>query len=94
MEVEKSPKIPNFFSCESCHYYTSNKKDLAKHLNCEFDGDPEMEVTGINEIHVVEKGDMEKTNHYQMHQTPLSMPFLVHHLNGPSQCVNHQCEQQ
>ena len=32
MEVEKSPKIPNFFGCEICDYYTSNKKDLAKHL--------------------------------------------------------------
>ena len=32
MEVEKSQKIPNFFSCEICDYYTSNKKDLAKHL--------------------------------------------------------------
>ena len=32
MEVEKSQKIPKNFGCESCLYYTSNKKDLEKHL--------------------------------------------------------------
>jgi hypothetical protein len=32
MEVEKSPKIPKIFGCEICLYYTSNKKDLEKHL--------------------------------------------------------------
>ena len=32
MEVEKSQKIPKILGCESCLYYTSNKKDLEKHL--------------------------------------------------------------
>jgi hypothetical protein len=32
MEVFLSPKIPKKFSCELCHYYTSNKKDYDKHI--------------------------------------------------------------
>jgi hypothetical protein len=32
MEVKKSLKIPQEFCCESCDYYTSNKKDYEKHL--------------------------------------------------------------
>jgi hypothetical protein len=32
MEVNKSQKIPNNFSCNICHYYTSSKKDYEKHL--------------------------------------------------------------
>ena len=32
MEVFLSPKIPKKFSCNACHYYTSNKKDYDKHL--------------------------------------------------------------
>ena len=43
-----SPKIPTKFSCEICDYYTSNKKDYAKHLmtlkhkNNEFGNDQEI----------------------------------------------------
>jgi hypothetical protein len=32
MEVFLSPKIPKKFNCDSCHYYTSNKKDYDKHM--------------------------------------------------------------
>ena len=32
MEVFLSPKIPKKFGCESCYYYTCNKKDYDKHL--------------------------------------------------------------
>ena len=32
MEVFLSPKIPKKFGCNSCHYYTSNKKDYDKHM--------------------------------------------------------------
>ena len=32
MEVILSPKIPKKFRCDCCYYYTSNKKDYAKHL--------------------------------------------------------------
>jgi len=32
MLTKKSPKIPHNFSCEVCDYYTSNKKDIEKHL--------------------------------------------------------------
>lgn len=32
MTPQKSQKIPKLFSCESCHYNTSSKKDFSKHL--------------------------------------------------------------
>jgi len=32
MPNQKSPKIPKFFSCKSCDYECSNKKDYNKHL--------------------------------------------------------------
>ncbi len=52
-------------------------KDLAKHLNCEFDGDPEMEVTGINEIHVVEKGDITFVDHPKYYDMALKCAASV-----------------
>jgi hypothetical protein len=33
MANEKSQKIPLYFICENCDYYTSNKKDYNKHLS-------------------------------------------------------------
>ncbi len=33
-------------------------KEIAALVNCQFEGDPNLEVTGLNEIHVVEKGDL------------------------------------
>ncbi len=37
--------------------------DLAEWLGCEFLGDPDHKVTGINEIHVVEPGDLVFVDH-------------------------------
>ena len=32
MEKNKSPKIPLKYTCNFCHYHTSNKKDYNKHI--------------------------------------------------------------
>lgn len=38
-------------------------KDLASELGCEFDGDADFIVTGINEIHVVQEGEITFVDH-------------------------------
>lgn len=52
-------------------------KDLAKHLDCEFDGDPEFEITGINEIHVVEEGDITFVDHPKYYDMALKCAASV-----------------
>jgi len=52
-------------------------RDLATHLGCEFDGDPELEVTGINEIHVVEKGDITFVDHPKYYDMALKCAASV-----------------
>jgi UDP-3-O-[3-hydroxymyristoyl] glucosamine N-acyltransferase len=50
--------------------YTLN--DIAKILNCEFVGDPSTLVKGINEIHVVEKGDIVFVDHPKYYEKALN----------------------
>ena len=38
-------------------------KEIAAIIDCEFVGDPNHQVTGINEIHVVTKGDLVFVDH-------------------------------
>ncbi len=38
-------------------------QEMAQFLGCEFAGDPDHEITGINEIHVVEAGDIVFVDH-------------------------------
>ena len=52
-------------------------KDLAQHLECEFDGDPELEITGINEIHVVEEGEITFVDHPKYYDMALKCPASV-----------------
>lgn len=52
-------------------------KDLAAHLQCEFDGDPDFPVTGINEIHVVKPGEITFVDHPKYYSTALSCPASV-----------------
>lgn len=52
-------------------------KDLAAHLNCEFEGDPDFTVTGINEIHVVKPGEITFVDHPKYYSTALSCPASV-----------------
>jgi UDP-3-O-[3-hydroxymyristoyl] glucosamine N-acyltransferase len=50
--------------------YTLN--DIAKILNCEFVGDPSTLVKGINEIHVVKKGDIVFVDHPKYYEKALN----------------------
>lgn len=52
-------------------------KDLAKHLDCEFEGDPEMDITGINEIHVVQEGEITFVDHPKYYDFALKCPASV-----------------
>lgn len=47
-------------------------KELADFLSCEFVGDPEHLVTGINEIHVVVPGDLVFVDHPKYYQKALN----------------------
>lgn len=38
-------------------------KDIASIINCEFEGKPEHNITGLNEIHMVEEGDIVFVDH-------------------------------
>jgi len=40
-----------------------NLQTIAAFLNSEFDGDPEFEIAGINEIHMVKPGDLTFVDH-------------------------------
>ena len=42
---------------------TYKLKDIAAIINCEFDGSPDHVVTGLNEIHMVEPGDIVFVDH-------------------------------
>tara|TARA_B110000902_G_scaffold192090_1_gene217641 strand:+ start:4441 stop:5367 length:927 start_codon:yes stop_codon:yes gene_type:complete len=46
--------------------------DIAKILNCDFVGDPSTLVKGINEIHVVEKGDIVFVDHPKYYEKALN----------------------
>lgn len=52
-------------------------KDLAKHLECEFEGDSELEITGLNEIHVVQKGEITFVDHPKYYDMALKCPASV-----------------
>lgn len=52
-------------------------KDLAAHLGCEYDGDPEFEVTGLNEIHVVGPGEVTFVDHPKYYSKALACKASV-----------------
>lgn len=46
-------------------------KDIAAIIGCEFDGDPDFQVTGINEIHKVGAGDLVFVDHPKYYEKAL-----------------------
>jgi len=50
---------------------TYSLKEIAALIDCEFVGDPNHEVTGINEIHRVEHGDLLFVDHPKYYQKAL-----------------------
>lgn len=51
---------------------TYTLKEIADLINCEFVGYEDHEITGINEIHMVEKGDLVFVDHPKYYQKALS----------------------
>jgi UDP-3-O-[3-hydroxymyristoyl] glucosamine N-acyltransferase len=51
--------------------------DIAALINCEFDGDPDFLVTGINEIHKVEAGDLVFVDHPKYYEKALGCKASV-----------------
>lgn len=47
-------------------------KEIAELIGCEFVGDPQHVITGINEIHVVEEGDLVFVDHPKYYQKALT----------------------
>ena len=47
-------------------------KDIAAIINCEFEGDPNHIVNGLNEIHMVEEGDIVFVDHPKYYTKALS----------------------
>ncbi len=47
-----------------------NVKDIAEILGTSFDGDPELPITGLNEIHMVEPGDLTFVDHPKYYSKP------------------------
>ena len=47
-------------------------KEIAGLINCEFDGNPDHPVTGLNEIHMVEAGDIVFVDHPRHGNTMLA----------------------
>lgn len=47
-------------------------KEIADFLNCKFIGDPEHQVTGLNEIHMVEAGDLVFVDHPKYYKKALN----------------------
>ncbi|MBE2247522.1 MAG: UDP-3-O-(3-hydroxymyristoyl)glucosamine N-acyltransferase [Candidatus Competibacteraceae bacterium] len=50
---------------------------LAEQLSCEYNGDPNFMVTGINEIHVVSPGEVTFVDHPKYYDKALSCPASV-----------------
>jgi UDP-3-O-[3-hydroxymyristoyl] glucosamine N-acyltransferase len=61
-------------------------KDAAKIINAEFIGDPEFIITGINEIHMVEKGDLTFVDHPKYYKKALNSKATTIIINSRVDC--------
>ena len=52
-------------------------EEIATLLNCEFVGDKQFEVLGMNEIHVVEKGDIVFVDHPKYYDKALQSKATI-----------------
>ena len=60
--------------------------EIAQILNCEFIGDPSFEIKGINEIHVVEKGDIVFVDHPKYYDKALNSAATTILINKKVAC--------
>ena len=61
-------------------------EDIAKLLNCEFVGNKHFEVSGMNEIHVVEKGDIVFVDHPKYYDKALQSKATIVLINKKVDC--------
>ena len=61
-------------------------KEIASLLNCEFVGDENFEVLGMNEIHVVEKGDIVFVDHPKYYDKALNSAATIVLINKRVDC--------
>ena len=61
-------------------------KEIASLINCEFDGDPHHPVTGLNEIHMVEAGDIVFVDHPKYYDKALNSKATTILINKKTMC--------
>lgn len=61
-------------------------REIANLLNCEFIGDENFEVLGMNEIHVVEKGDIVFVDHPKYYDKALNSAATIVLINKKVEC--------
>jgi len=61
-------------------------KDAAQIINAEFIGDPDFKITGINEIHMVEKGDLTFVDHPKYYKKALNSKASTIIINSKLNC--------
>jgi UDP-3-O-[3-hydroxymyristoyl] glucosamine N-acyltransferase len=61
-------------------------KEIASLINCEFDGKPEHAITGLNEIHMVEAGDIVFVDHPKYYDKALNSKATTILINKKTAC--------
>lgn len=61
-------------------------KDIAALINCEFDGNPDHAVSGVNEIHMVEAGDVVFVDHPKYYDKALNSKATTILINKRVEC--------
>ena len=61
-------------------------KEIAGLINCEFDGNPDHPVTGLNEIHMVEAGDIVFVDHPKYYDKALNSKATTILINKKTNC--------
>lgn len=68
----------------------SSLKNVADLLSCSFKGDPDLTVAGVNEIHVVEEGDIVFVDHPKYYDKALSSKATVVIINQDIECPSNK----
>ncbi len=65
---------------------THSLKEIASIINCEYIGDPDFHITGMNEIHVVEPGDIVFVDHPKYYDKALNSKATTILINKNVDC--------
>jgi UDP-3-O-[3-hydroxymyristoyl] glucosamine N-acyltransferase len=63
-----------------------NLKDIASIVSCEFEGSPDHKITGLNEIHMVEEGDIVFVDHPKYYDKALQSKATTILINKKVEC--------